>query len=126
MSGKTQTHEQAVLNVMRATTLTSFSAFVALYTAAPTDTTEGTEVSGGSYARASVTFSAPSGSAPSTMTNSAEILISMPTATVVAVALHSASSGTGNMKYWVAITSVAFTSGDQARFAASALSVTED
>jgi hypothetical protein len=122
--GKTSLHETAVLNVMRATTLTSFAAFVALYTVAPTDTTAGTEVTGGSYAAASCAFSAPTGSGPTSMVNSAEILISMPTCSVVAVGLKDAVGGA--LRYFVGITTVAFTSGDQARFAAGSITVTEE
>jgi hypothetical protein len=125
MAGKTQTHETAVLNVMRATTLTSYTGYVALYTVTPSDTAGGTEVTGGSYARAAITFGAPTGSGPSSMTTTAEILITMPTATVVAVAICDAVTA-GAIRYWVGITSVAFTSGDQARFAIGALTVTED
>lgn len=125
MAGKTATHEAAVLNVMRATTLTAFTGYAALYTANPTDTTGGTEVTGGSYGRAAITFGAPTGNSPSSMSNSAEILITMPAATVTGVAICDASTA-GAIRYWVGITSVVFASGDQARFAIGALTVTED
>lgn len=53
--------ENALLNaVLRNTSYTSPSTvFVALYTSDPTDAGSGTEVSGGSYARKSVTFGSP-------------------------------------------------------------------
>jgi phosphoribosylformylglycinamidine (FGAM) synthase-like enzyme len=123
--GKTSTHEAAVLNVMRATTLTAFTGYASLFSVAPTDTTAGTEVTGGGYARAAITFGAPTGSGPSSMSNSVEILITMPTISVVAVGIHDASTA-GNLRYFVGITTVAFTSGDQARFAIGALTVTEE
>lgn len=54
--------ENALINVtLRGTAYTAPSTiYVALYTSDPTDANTGTEVSGGSYARTSVTFAAPS------------------------------------------------------------------
>ena len=54
--------ENALINAtIRNTTYTSpATVYVGLYTTDPTDANTGTEVSGGSYARESVTFAAPS------------------------------------------------------------------
>jgi len=54
--------ENALINVtLRATSYTApTTVYVGLYTTDPTDANTGTEVSGGSYARTSVTFGAPS------------------------------------------------------------------
>ena len=54
--------EDALINAtLRNTTFTSpATVYVGLYTTNPTDANTGTEVSGGSYARQSVTFAAPS------------------------------------------------------------------
>jgi hypothetical protein len=54
--------ENALINAtLRNTTYTSpTTVYVGLYTTDPTDANVGTEVSGGSYARQSVTFGAPS------------------------------------------------------------------
>jgi hypothetical protein len=54
--------EQALINAtLRNTTYTSpATVYVGLYTTDPTDANVGTEVSGGSYARQSVSFAAPS------------------------------------------------------------------
>ena len=54
--------ENALINAtLRNTTYTSVATiYVALYTSDPTDADTGTEVTGGSYARTSVTFAAPS------------------------------------------------------------------
>ena len=54
--------ENALINAtLRNTSYTSPSTiYVALFTSDPTDAGSGTEVSGGSYARTSVTFAAPS------------------------------------------------------------------
>ena len=63
---------QALLNhVFRNTAYTQpTTVYVALYTAAPTDAGGGTEVTGGSYARQSAAFSAPSGNQ---ISNSAQV-----------------------------------------------------
>jgi hypothetical protein len=125
MAGKTTIHEAAVLNVMKATTLTAFTGYIALYTTAPTDTTNGTEVTGGSYARAAITFGTISGAGPGSMSNSNDIVITMPACTVVAAAICDASSG-GALRYWVGGLSVTFGAGDQAHFAVGGITVTED
>ena len=70
--------------------------YVALFTATPNDAGGGTEVSGGSYARTAVTFSAASGGATS---NSATV--TFPTAsaswgTVTHIGIFDASTG-GNL-----------------------------
>jgi hypothetical protein len=54
--------ENALINgTIRGTTYTApTTVYVGLYTSDPTDANTGTEVSGGSYARQSVTFGAPS------------------------------------------------------------------
>ena len=59
--------ENALINAtLRNTTYTSPSTvYVALFTSDPTDAGSGTEVSGGSYARQSATFGAPSNGASS-------------------------------------------------------------
>ena len=125
MAGKTTTHETSVLNILRATTITApANVYVGLFTVAPTDAGGGTEVTGGGYARQLCGFAAPAGT-PRSVANGAEILITMPAATVVAVGVFDAVSA-GNLLYWVAITSKAFDAGDQARFAAGALTVQED
>ena len=70
--------ENALINAtLRNTSYTSPSVvYVGLYTSDPTDANTGTEVSGGSYARTSVTFAAPSNGVT---TNSASVVF--PTAT---------------------------------------------
>ena len=59
--------ENALINgTLRATSYTApTTTFLALYTNDPTDADTGTEVTGGSYVRQSITFSAPSGGATS-------------------------------------------------------------
>jgi len=70
--------ENALINAtLRNTSYTSpTTVYVALYTSDPTDADTGTEISGGSYARQSVTFGAPSNGVS---TNSSSV--KFPTAT---------------------------------------------
>ena len=61
--------------------------YVGLFTSAPGEAAGGTEVSGGSYARQAVTFSAP---APDSCSNTADVLFPLATAdwgTIVAFAI---------------------------------------
>lgn len=71
--------ENALINVtLRGTSFTAISTpYVALFTSDPTDAGTGTEVSGGSYARQSVTMGAPSNGAS---INSADV--TFPTCTL--------------------------------------------
>ena len=76
--------------------------YLALFTSAPSDAGGGTEVSGGSYARQSVTLSAASGGASS---NSADITFPQATAdwgTITHCALMDAATA-GNMLMWTAL-----------------------
>lgn len=96
--------ENAMINaVLRNTTYTSpATVYLALYTTDPTEADTGTEVSGGSYARQSVAFSAPSDGATS---NSGDITFPTATAnwgTITHVGLRDASSG-GNLLYYAAL-----------------------
>lgn len=95
--------------------------YLALYTVAPTDSTSGTEVSGGSYVRQSVSFNASSsGSA----TNDANVdFTGMPTATVVAVAVCDALTGGNILVYGSLASSKSVTSGDTLRIASGDLSI---
>ena len=78
--------------------------YVGLYTAAPTDSGGGTEVSGGSYARVSVAFTV---SGTGTLcTNSAAVEFTAATAswgTIVAVGVFDASTA-GNLLAWADLT----------------------
>lgn len=120
--------EDALLNhVLRNVTYTSpTTIYVGLYTTMPSDDgTGGVEVSGGSYARQSVTFSAP---VSGQVANSA--LVTFPTATadwgtVLGIGLFDASTG-GNLLYYGTLTASKIVgTGDTISFAASALTVGE-
>jgi hypothetical protein len=119
------------------------SLYLALFTATPSDTGGGTEVSGGSYARVAVTSSlanwagtqaaastvASSGTGGTT-SNNAAITFPAPTAnwgTVTSFAIMDASTA-GNMLFYGALTtSKTINSGDAApSFAAAALTMQID
>jgi hypothetical protein len=118
--------ENALINAtLRNTAYTSPSTvYLALYTSDPTDADTGTEVSGTSYARQSITFGAPSNGAS---TNSAAI--EFPQAggswgTVTHVGIRDASTA-GNLLYHTALdASKTIATGDVFRIASGSLSVT--
>ena len=100
--------------------------YLGLFTAAPSDTGGGTEVSGGSYARISCAFSV-SGSDPTLCTNSSAAEFATATGTwgsVGWVGVFDASSS-GNLLAWAALTaSKTVSSGDVFRFDAGDLDIT--
>jgi hypothetical protein len=101
--------------------------YVALYTAVPTDASAGTEVTGSSYARQAAA-SAVWTRTGSSIANNAEIAFPQVTGspyTVVGWAIMDAVSG-GNQLYWGDTASTLMNVGDVARFAPSAITVTED
>jgi hypothetical protein len=118
--------ENALINAtLRATTYTSVATvYVSLWTSDPTDAGSGTEVSGGSYARTSVTFGAPSNGVT---TNSADV--TFPTATgswgvVGWIGINDAATS-GNLLYHSPLdTSKTIDSGDIFKISTGNLSVT--
>jgi hypothetical protein len=97
--------------------------YLALYTVAPTDSTSGTEVSGGSYARQSVSLSVSG----DTATNGSAVEWPEATGswgTVVAAAVVDSLSGGNIIAYGALTTNKSISSGDVFRFAAGALDVT--
>lgn len=107
------------------TTYTKPSAvYVALYSVAPTDSGGGTEISGGSYARQTATFTASSGGATS---NDANIdFTNMPAVTVVAIGIHDNVSA-GNLLLWGTLTTNKTTdAGDTLRIATGDLDISID
>ena len=118
--------ENAVINaVLRNTSYTSpTTVYVGLYTTDPTDADSGTEVSGGSYARTSVAFDAPSNGVTQ---NTADLTFPTATAswgTVTHIGIHDASSG-GNLLFHTALdTSKAIDSGDIFKITTGNLTVT--
>lgn len=100
------------------------SVYVALYTVAPSDSSPGTEVTGGSYARQLATFSAASGG--STSNNSNLDFVDMPAGTVNAVGILTANTGGDLLFYSELTTSRTLSAGDNVRITSGALVVTLD
>lgn len=105
--------------------------YIALYTVAPTDAGGGTEVSGGSYVRKSVTNNATNWPAASggAKANGVAITFAKATAgwgTVVDFAIFDAETA-GNTLYWGNVTpNKLIETNDTAEFAIGDLDITED
>lgn len=105
--------------------------YVALFTAAPTDAGSGTEVTGGSYARAAVTNNATNfpAAAAGAKSNGTEITFAAATAnwgTIVAFGVFDAASA-GNLLAWADLAvNKTVNNGDTAKFAVNDLDLTLD
>lgn len=102
--------------------------YVALFTAAPSDTGGGTEVSGGGYARQSAAFSV-SGTSPTVATNTANI--DYPTATadygaVTHIGVFDAATSGNLLAYAAATTSKNISTGDVLRIPSGDLDIQLD
>lgn len=118
--------ENKILNLMRNVAWTQFNAYVALFTAAPSDAGGGTEVSGGSYARQLIGLTEATGSGGAT-SNASDI--TFPTAsadwgTVTHMAIFDAVSGGNMIMHSVLDASKTIASGDTYKFNAGELDVT--
>lgn len=128
MPAKKQALSNALLNlVLNGDAYTApASVWVALFTVAPTATTDGTEVTGGDYERIEVTFGT---STTATTSNTAAVPFPVATAswgTVTAVAICDADT-LGNQLYYGNLTAPKTVgTDDQLNFAAGALTVTEN
>ena len=95
--------------------------YLALYTSAPTDSTSGTEVSGGSYVRKVATFNAASSGST---TNTSDIdFTGMPACTVVAIAVCDALSSGNILVYGGLTANKTLDAGDILRVSAGDLSI---
>jgi len=94
---------------------------LALMTASGNDASAGTEVTGGSYARQTISFgSAASGQ----IANSATInFTSMPAATVVGIEIYDSAGTPKRLAYGTLTASKTTASGDTLQFAASAITL---
>lgn len=98
--------------------------YVALFTAAPGDAGGGTEVTGGSYARKTATFTAASSGATS---NSANIdFTGMPAATTVAIAIFDAITSGNMLVHGTLTTNKTTDAGDTLRIATGDLDISID
>lgn len=99
--------------------------YVALYTVTPGVSGGGTEVSGGSYARQTVTLSSPVNGQVSSTSDVLFPVASAPWGTIVSFALLDASSG-GNMLYFGNLsTPRSVLASDQVRFPSGQLITSE-
>lgn len=120
MSAMSDYLEQKLLeHIFKNTSFTSpTTVYLALFTAAPSDSGGGTEVSGGSYARKAITFAAAS-SPGGTIANSATVQFDVATAnwgTITHFGIFDASSA-GNLLVHGALTaSKTVNSGDRIDF----------
>ena len=119
--------ETRVLNyVFTASSVTRPTAwYIALYTAAPSDSGGGTEVSGGGYTRKTVAFTVSG----NTASNSASVEFPTATAsygTVSHVGVFDASSGGNLIAYAALTTSKAIDTGDVFRLPSGDLDITLD
>jgi hypothetical protein len=118
--------ENALINgTIRGTTYTAPSTvYVGLYTSDPTDANTGTEVTGGSYARQSATFAAPSNGSSA---SNADVTFPQATAnwgTVGWIGILDASTS-GNLLYHTALdASKTIETGDIFKIASGNLTVT--
>ena len=118
--------ENALINAtLRNTSYTSpATVYISLHTADPTDAGTGTEVSGGSYARQSATFAAPSNGASAT---NADITFPQATGnwgTIGWIGIWDALT-TGNLLYHTALdASKTIDNGDIFKIASGSLTVT--
>lgn len=95
--------------------------YLALYTASPNAGGGGTEVSGGSYSRKSITFGAISSGS---MSNSGSITYSgLPNATITHFGILDAASGGNLLVYGALNSTAAVISGDQVQIPASGITI---
>lgn len=128
--GKTDVLENRMLDYsVRGVQPAAFTPHMGLFTAAPTDTTAGTEVSGGGYARQDVSAEYGTAAAAGSVSNDAEVAFPQATAnwgTVTHFGIFDAASG-GNLLRWGALgTAKAVNQDDTPKFAIGALTHTED
>jgi hypothetical protein len=118
--------ENALINeTLRGTAFTAISTpYIALFTTDPTDAGTGTEVTGGSYARTSATFGAPSNGASVTTADVTFPTCTSAWGTVGWIGIYDASTA-GNLLYHTALdTAKTIDSGDIFKITAGNLSVT--
>jgi hypothetical protein len=115
--------ENKVLDHVLGTTSYTMPAdvYLALYTTTPTDSTSGTEVTGGSYVRKLVTFGAASSGAATNNTNVDFTL--MPTCTVAGIAVCDAQTSGNILIYGALTSSKSVDAGDTLRVASGDLSI---
>jgi hypothetical protein len=114
-------------HVLNNTSYTSpTTVYVGLFTVAPTDSTSGTEVSGGSYARQVLSVSTAS---DGVVTSDADVTFPQATAswgTIVALGIHDADTSGNLLMYTDLTTSKTIDEGDILKVSTGSLTVTLD
>lgn len=129
MGSKSDYHENKVLEVLRGNNYTAASTvYSALFTVIPSDSTAGTEVTNASsgYTRVATTFATAAAGA---VYNSGAVTFATAAAAYTVVGwglLDTSTVAAGNLIYWATVTTLAIAINDQATFAVSAISITED
>ena len=132
MPGKSQSHTDAVLNVLRGSALAGVAPYVGLFSVAPADdAAAGTEVAGNGYQRQAITFGAPAADAGNVrkVSNTNNIQFGPALADwseAVAFGVFDALAN-GNLLYWDALpTPKTVEQDDYGQFAVGTLVVKED
>jgi hypothetical protein len=132
MPGKSQSHTDAVLNVLRGSALAGVTPYVGLFSVAPADdNSAGTELAGNGYARQAITFGAPATDAGNVrkVSNTNSIQFGPAQADwdeAVAFGVFDALAN-GNLLYWDDLTTAkTVLNGDYGQFATGTLVVKED
>jgi hypothetical protein len=133
MPGKSQIHTDAVLNVLRGTTVNGVAPYVGLFSTAPAnDASGGTELAGNGYQRQAITFGAPVTDTGDVrkISNTNQITFGPATPAgwlqAVAFGVFDAVSG-GNLLYWDTLpTPKTIDVDDYGQFASGTLVVKED
>lgn len=126
MSFSNYLENKVLLHVFGATAYTApTTLYVALFTSNPGETGAGTEVSGGSYARQTITFTVTGAQAANTAA------VEFPTAsaswgTITYAAIYDASTGGNMLDYGALTTSKTIASGDVLRIPASSYTIDLD
>jgi hypothetical protein len=132
MPGKSQSHTDAVLNVLRGTALAGVTPYVGLFSVPPADDAgAGTELAGSGYQRQAITFGAPAADVGNVrkVSNTNNIQFGPALADwleAVAFGVFDAQSN-GNLLYWDALTTPkTVLNEDYGQFGAGTLVVKED
>lgn len=100
---KTNFYEQKILNLLRGDTVSSWTPYIALFTTAPTESSDGTELDLENYVRQEVVFGAPTPSGDyHEISNTSPVAFPVLEGTgevIVAVGYFDAESG-GNLCYY--------------------------
>jgi hypothetical protein len=113
-------------HVVGTTSYTKPTTHLALFTVAPTDSTSGTEVTGGSYARQALAGLFTAASAGATSNNGNIDFAGMPACTVVAIAIMDNSTGGNLLIHGTLTANKVLDAGDTLRIATGDLDISID